>query len=404
MTSLWRPLAFVAFAVLTAAPAFADPPKISDLVDDLRTIQFKVAQGDKAAYPAELNQLKTIGAAIATAGAETWKNKREADSLVIYILSGGSLADVALLLKGDAVLESERSLARGALAYVTSHETDAVALLEKTDLTALDARLAGEVAFARSVLETKRDAKAAVDLLDWARLLAPGGLVEEAALRREIALLTEAKDMSRLAVLTRQYVTRFGASLYAADFLRDLASAVARLGLADDPANYKLISSALAALPPEGRRDFLLNFARSGVVSGRFVAAASAATDALEGSKADSPEAMRARLYLAASRLFSDAYDAALADLRALSAAKFDRADTSLLIAARRVAAELRVVPDQTVFNTQNAIALPNVEKSKPSEPELTIARAQDALQRTSSLILPTPPATAPATSPEGTP
>ena len=214
------------------------------LVDDLRRIQVKVAQGDKAAYPAELNQLKTIGAAIATASPETWKSKREADSLVIYILSGGSLADVGPLLKGDALIESERSLARGALAYVTNHEADAIALLKETDLTALDARLAGEVAFARSVLETKRDAKAAVDLLDWARLLAPGGLVEEAALRREIALLAEAKDMSRLAVLTRQYVTRFGASLYAADFLRDLAGAVARLGLADDPANYKLLSSA----------------------------------------------------------------------------------------------------------------------------------------------------------------
>jgi chemotaxis protein MotC len=389
MTFPWRALALAAFAVLTPAAAFADTPKISDLADELRRIQFRVAQGDKAAYPAELNQLKTIGAAIATASPETWKSKREADSLIIYVLSGGSLADVGTLLKGDAVLESERSLARGALAYVTNHEADAIPLLEKTDLTALDARLAGEVAFARSVLETKRDAKAAVDLLDWARLLSPGGLVEEAALRREIALLAEAKDMSRLAVLTRQYVTRFVASLYAADFLRDLAGAVARLGLADDPANYKLLSGALAALPPDGRREFLLNLAKSGVVSGRFVAAASAATEALEGSKADSPEAMRARLYLAASRLFSDAYDAALADLRALSAAKLDRADASLLAAARRVAAELRVVPDQSVFNTQNAAALPDADKSKPSGPELTITQAKDALQRTSSLAPP---------------
>ena len=56
--------------------------------------------------------MKTIGAAIATASPETWKTKREADLLVIYILSGGSLADVGPLLKGDAVLESERSLAR----------------------------------------------------------------------------------------------------------------------------------------------------------------------------------------------------------------------------------------------------------------------------------------------------
>jgi chemotaxis protein MotC len=396
VTCPWRILALAAFIGLAPAAAFADTPRISDLVDELRAIQFKVAQGDKAAYAAELNQLKTIGAAIATASPETWKNKRESDSLVIYILSGGSLADVGPLLKGDTVLESERSLARGALAYVTNHEADAIALLKEADLTALDARLAGEVAFARSVLETKRDAKAAVDLLDWARLLSPGGLVEEAALRREIALLAEAKDMSHLTVLTRQYVTRFGVSLYAADFLRDLVSAVGRLGLADDPANYKLLSSAIAALPPDDRRGLLLNLARSGVVSGRFVAGASAATEALEGSKADSPEAMRARLYLAASRLFSDAYDAALADLRALPAAKLDRADASLLAAARRVAAGLRVVPDQSVFNTENAVALPDADKSPPGGPALTIAQAKEALQRTSGL--------APPTQTEGTP
>jgi chemotaxis protein MotC len=374
-----------AFAVLTPAVASADSPHVSDLVDELRGIQFRIAQGDKAAYPAQLSQLKTIGAAIAAASLETWKDKREADSLVIYILSGGSLANVEPLLKGDELIESERSLARGALAYVTNHEANAITLLNETDLTALDARLAGEVAFARSVLETKRDAKATVDLLDWARLLEPGGLVEEAALRREIALLADAKDMSRLTVLTRQYVTRFAASLYAPDFLRDLAGAIARLGLADEPANYKLLSSAVAALPPEGRREFLLNLARSGVVSARFAAAASAATEALEGSKADSPEAMRARLYLAASRLFSEAYDAAIADLKALSASELDRADASLLAAARKVAAELRIVPDLNVFNTQNAAALPDANKEKPSGAALTIAQAQDALQRTSS-------------------
>ena len=378
-------LALAAFATLTPAVAAADSPHVSELVDELRGIQLRIARGDKAAYPAQLNQLKTIGAAIATASPEAWKNKREADSLVIYILSGGSLANVEPLLKGDELIESERSLARGALAYVTNHEANAITLLNETDLTALDARLAGEVAFARSVLETKRDAKAAVDLLDWARLLEPGGLVEEAALRREIALLADAKDMSRLTVLTRQYVTRFAASLYAPDFLRDLAGAIARLGLADEPANYKMLSSAVAALPPEVRREFLLNLARSGVVSARFAAAASAATEALEGSKADSPEAMRARLYLAASRLFSDAYDPAIADLKALSASELDRADASLLAAARKVAAELRIGPDLNVFNTQNAAALPDANKEKPSGPALTIAQAQDALQRTSS-------------------
>ena len=151
--------------------------------------------------------------------------------------------------------------------------------------------------------------------------------------------------------------------------MRDLAGAVGRLGLADDPADYKLLSSALAALPADDRREFLLNFAKAGMVSGRFVAAASAATEALESSKADSPEAIRARLYLAASRLFSDAYDAALADLRALSAAKLDRADLSLLAAARRVAAELRVIPDQSVFNTKTPPLCPTPTRVSPAGP-----------------------------------
>jgi chemotaxis protein MotC len=253
-------------------------------------------------------------------------------------------------------------------------------------LSALDARLAGEVAFARSVLETKRDAKATVELLGWARLLQPGGLVEEAALRREIALLAEAKDVSRAAMLTRQYVNRFAASLYAADFLRDLAAAVARLGLADEAANYKLLSIAVASVPSDVRREFLLTLAKSGLVSAKFAAAAAAATEALESSKAESPEAMRARLYLAASRLFSGAYDAAIADLRTLPTSKLDRADAHLLAAARRAAAELRISPDVAVLNSQDPAAPGDVEMNEPRGPALTIAQAQAALTRTAGL------------------
>jgi hypothetical protein len=190
-------------------------------------------------------------------------------------------------------------------------------------------------------------------------------------------------------MLIRAYVTRFSASLYAADFLRDLAGAVARLGLADDPANYKLIASGVASLPPEERRGFLLNLAKSGIVNARFAVAASAATEALEGAKSDSPEARRARLYLATGRLFSDSYDAAIADLRKLSESELDRSDASLLSAARRVAGQLRIVPDLNVFNTENAVALPDADKTKQSGPALTIAQAQEALQRTSSFAAP---------------
>ena len=285
-------------AALSAAPAGAgaESAKISDMADELQRIQVRVARGDKFAYSAQLAQIKAIGAAIAAAKPATWTDKREADSLVVYILSGGLLADVAQLVKNDAIVESERVLVRCALAYITNHETDALGALSKLPLDTLDFRLAGRVAFARSVLETRRDPKAVALLLEWARLLAPGGLVEEAALRREAALLPETREVSRVATLTRQYATRFPTSLYAAEFFRDLARLIGQVGLADGPANYQLLSSAAATLPANSRRDFLLTMAKAAIVNRRLNAASAAAAEALRGAPPNSLEEARAPL------------------------------------------------------------------------------------------------------------
>ena len=245
---------------------------------------------------------------------------------------------------------------RGALAYVTNHEADALELLGGADLTALDVRLAGPIAFARSVLKTRKDPKAAIADLDWARLLAPGGLVEEAALRREIGLLAEAHDAPRVAQLSRQYAERFAASLYAPDFFHDLARIVARTGIAEDPANFRLLSAAVARMPAEGQRDFLLTLAHAATVGGRFDAAASAASEVLRRAAPGSVEEARGRLYLDAGRIFSDgAYDTALADLRQISVAKLDRSDVALRAAALGVAAQLRVTPDAAAVEVPGA-------------------------------------------------
>ena len=316
-----RRVALVLAAFLSAAHAESETGSstISEMTDELQQIQTRIAHGDNAAYAAQITQLKAIGAAIARAGPETWRNKRQADSLVVYVLSGGSLAEVAPVIRSDAFLESERALARGAIAYITSHEADALKLLGAIDPDGLDARVAGQVAFARSVLETRRDPKAAVSLLDWARLLSPGGLVEEAALRREIVLLAEAQDAPEAARLAREYATRFGASLYAPNFFRDLARLIARSGIAKEPADYQLFSRAASALAAGDRLEFLLTLARTAIVNGRFDAASAAAADALRAAPANSPEQARARLYQNAARIFLDGSGSALADLNAFA-------------------------------------------------------------------------------------
>ncbi len=231
------------------------------------------------------------------------------------------------------------------------------------------------------MLETKRDRKAAVSLLDWARLLAPGGLVEEAALRREIAVLVEAKDVSRATRLTREYAIRFGASLYRPAFFRELARLIGGNGLAEDPANYRLLSTAATALPTEGRLDFLLTLAKASIVNGRFKAASAAASEALASASPNSPEEARSRLYLNAARIFSDGYDSALANLQGLANSKLDRSDLALLAAFRDAAEQFRLAPSPAAIEAQAASAGEGKEGAA-----MTIRDAEAALKRTASL------------------
>lgn len=376
--------ALVLAALLSTAPAEAEtgPVRISDMADELQRIQTRIANGDKSAYPAQLTQLKALGAAIAAAKPETWQDKRETDSLVVYVLGGGSLGEVALLIKSDALVDSERALARGAVAYITGHEAEALKLLNAIDLDQLDVRVAGQIAFARSVLETKRDPKAAVGLLDWARLLAPGGLVEEAALRREIAILAEARNTPRAARLTGQYAIRFGASLYATDFFHELARSIGRSDLLEEPADYALFSRAASALAADRRLDFLLTLSRAAIVNGRFKAASAAAAEALRGAPSNSRDEARAQLYLNAVQLFSDGHDPALANLQGLASSRLDRSDAVLLAAFRAAAAQFRLAPSPAAVEAQGTSAA----DVKAGGAALTIRDAEAALERTANL------------------
>ena len=378
--------ALAALAVSGSPGAGAEPPApatLSTMADEVQRLQTRIAEGDRSAYPTEMDVLKTMAQAVSAATPEAWSDKREADALIVYMLSGGALAPAVPLVRDDKPAEPERALARGTLAYLTNHEADALELLGAVDLSALDVRIAGPIAFARSVLKARKDPKAAIADLDWARLIAPGGLVEDAALRREIGLLAEAHDAPRVAQLSRQYADRFAASLYAPDFFHDLALTIARTGLAETPANFRLLSAAAACLPPEGQRDFLLTLAHAATVAGQFDAAALAANEALRRAAPGSVAEARGRLYLDAGRIFSgDAYGSALAELRQISIAKLDRSDVALLAAALDVAAQLRVTPSAAAVQS---LAPADGGAGKDSEPS-TVRSAEEALRRTESL------------------
>ncbi|THD49319.1 MAG: hypothetical protein E7774_01370 [Bradyrhizobium sp.] len=383
-------LTLTGIALGCARPAAAQ--SIADMTRDFQTLQTRIAAGDKAAYAAQPERIAAIGAAIAAAKPELWQSKRETDAAVIYLLSGGQPRDIVHLLETGAVPESEAPLMRGALAYTLGSEDEAVKRLGSLDLRALSLRLASSIAFAQSVLETKRDPVKAIALLDQARLLAPGTLIEEASLRREAMLASDQRDIDRVALLSRQYVQRFGASVYADAFLQALADALTQTGTVDTPDNFTKFSAFFAALSPEARRGFLLMVARTAVIDGKCVVANTAAGGALKVAAADSAEEARGKLYQGAARILTNEYDAGLAELQSVASAKLDRHDQDLLAGARAVAAFLRQPPAEIVEQPAVTAGAPAPESDSASQ---TITLAEAALDRTAPMVGP-PAASAP--------
>lgn len=371
-------LALLAPGLGAGAPARAQ--SISAMANDLQALQVKIAAGDKAAYTAQAERIKAIGAAITAAKPDIWQSKTETDAAVIYLLSGGQPRPVALLLQSGAAPASETPLLRGVIAYILGNEAEARALLADIDPLKLDLRLAGQVAFAQSVLATAQDPKKAVALLDLARLLAPGGLVEEAALRREIALVAERRDTGRFTALARQYATRFGRSIYADRFLQGLAGDVMKADLIQDLPSYQKFHPFVSSLTPGERDQFLLTIARAEAVNGKFAVAGIASGEALQEAGSDSPEEARARLYEASAKILTPEYDNGVAELRSVAESKLDKRDQILLGAVRGIATYLREPPVETA----GANGPPSADAQGGNDGVAsTIALAESALNRT---------------------
>jgi chemotaxis protein MotC len=376
-------LVLLTLAVGAGAPARAQ--SISAMAADLQALQARIASGDKAAYAAQPERLKAIGAAIAAAKPEIWQSKRETDAAVVYLLSGGQPRDILLLLQSGAVPKSEMPFMRGAVAYILGNEADAETLLGGLDPRGLDLRLAGQVAFAQSVLDAARDEKKAIAQLDLARLLAPGSLVEEAALRREVLLVGNRRDVGRFVMLARQYATRFARSVYADSFLRDLATAVLQAKLIEDLRSFQEFHVFVSSLTPDIRLGFLLTIARAEALDGQFAVAGVASGEALQEAPSDSEDEARGRLYEAAARILTPEYDNGVAELQSVAPSKLDKGDQALLAAVRGVAAYLRAPLREP--GSQREQASPETPPQGGNDgTAATIALAEAALSRTAAL------------------
>jgi len=371
-------------------PIMGPPTPLLDMVMDVQRFQARLAQGDKAAYALSRERMKAAGKAIAAAAPEEFKIAEERSAVIAYLLSGGLPRDVGRIVERGDFPAAEQDLLRGAIGYVLGKQDQAEALLSY-DAGKMSLRIAGQLAFAQSVLTTPKDARKALALLDLARVLAPGTLVEEAALRREILLVGDLRETPRVAFLARQYVERYGRSLYAGDFVATLAKTAIRFDLCATLTDLAKFDTLLALAPPEGARAFLLAVSRASLPLGRFDVAAEAAADALKSAPPGSPDEMRAKLYSLAARFPKLPEVEALAAFAAVPEDKLAPEDRKLFKAAAYTHAWLYETPRNAIYDDAfreariAAARSPNLARS--ADPvAATIGRAAAAIAAAEAL------------------
>ncbi|MFN4009132.1 MAG: chemotaxis protein [Pannonibacter sp.] len=285
------------------APAGTQP---YELVRTLQALQGEVAKGSREAHLAQRALLGRMNAEFLAAPAATWADQRNARAAVIYLLSGGNPKVMRQLVELSPPPAVEMDLMRGAIAYVDGHGEEARRLLAGFEPMDMPPNLGGQIALVRAALEVSANPQEALRLLSVARLLMPGTLVEEAALRREVFLAGKIGEIDRFQSLSIRYLRRFKSSIYAGDFQRRFGLALDGLGFGTDERRFALLETLLTEFEPAAQQAYFLAVTRQAVTQGHLDIARKAADRVRPLVVKGSPEELRLRIYEAASALAPD--------------------------------------------------------------------------------------------------
>lgn len=349
MTCLWASLAACLMAWPGAArgeddPAAKEPPQPHQLIRTLQMLQDKIAFGSIEAHRAQLTVIKHVSDQFLQAGPEVWKDRRNANSAILFLLSGGPPATVkTLLLEGK--LSADDKILKGALAYVEGREKEALGIFENINPRTLPLTLGGQIALVKSALLVNSDLRGAMIQLDDARLLTTGTLVEEAALRRQIFVAGQVDDFNKFEMLAIQYLRRYRHSIYAGNFRQRFALGLTRFSFAQDAQHFPRLVGMLEFLDEKSRLSLYLLIARTALMRGKVTMAEAAAGEADKLAAGESAEKEQARLYRASARVVTSAYETGLAELASIDVSRVPPMDAELRSAALSLARSVRKAP-----------------------------------------------------------
>ncbi len=340
----------------------------------MQALEDRIAGGDALAQAARAKAIPRLGQGFAAMPAETWRDLRNARALVAYLFGGGDAVTIARAIQPEALHKDAATLYRGALAYAGGDDDGARGLLLPIEAKTLPSGLAGHLALIQATLVEPTDKAKALALLDLTRLLEPGTLVEEAALRKEMSLIGDTGDFDKLSLLERRYQAAFARSIYVESYRQLVGALAAQAAQANAPIGNDRLMRLLAPLPREDRRRLYLAIARREAVAGHLLSAPFAAIEGGRLAEKGTRDEARAQLYYGASALVGEAYDKASTALAATAPDRLEERDQTLRIAALDMAATMRAA-------ASGAVSAPAGESALLTKGEESLNAAEASLR-----------------------
>lgn len=327
-----------------ASPAVVDERQPYVLIRTLRKVQDQVAR----AFKTQKLLLRDLSEQMRSLPPEVWDDTRNVRAAVYYVLTGGDPRVLTVVAGHKTPIYVPRRVIKGALAFGEGRQNEASSSFETIVPRTLDSSIAGIVALIKGTLAARKDSKAAIALFDEARLLSPGTLIEESALRQELLLLARDGELKRFDLLATQYWRRFPGSLFARTFRRQFFAGVAHQDFKGGSAWIPRAETEIARMPEGDRPGLYLSIAQEAIKGGHIDVVNFAAENAAKVYRVGSLELQRANLYRAAALVATDQAQAGIELLGTLVRDRFSPQDREIYDAAAAVGAEVLRAPSLT--------------------------------------------------------
>jgi chemotaxis protein MotC len=332
----------VSAVVLAATHANAELAPLApyQMVRSLQLVQDRIADGDHAALPMQRKLVELIDERLRVSGYDEFDDERNFRALLIYAMSGGNPRTVETIMTRLVLDETDARMATGVLEYLRGRMGSAATALKDVDPREVASEVAAFLALIKGSIAANDDPDKGLAYLDMARLMGPGTLIEEAALRRSAMLSVSQRETTRFLSLSEQYVRRFLRSPYASQFADAFVEGVAQLHGTID---LTLVAETIAAMNAEQGKVIYLRLARRAAID-QHTELLAFARGGLEKMAAEvgSEEDPRAILYSTVAAVTTDDVDAVRAQLNTIDHRRLSAGDRMLLDAA------LRIVDDVT--------------------------------------------------------